>query len=102
MKFNIMLLNAMTFTSKKTGEVLSRVGYIFTDKETKTNGLKFKGYGEQCSFYSGTGAFEKVPFEWMGKQVLAHCEDRSYPSNPLETRKVIVKLEFDGKVIDLL
>lgn len=102
MKVNIMLLNALTYTSKPNGEVMSRVGYIFTDKDTKSNNEKFKGYGEQASFYKGTSVFDKIPFEWMGQKILAHCEDRSYPNNPLETRKIITKLEFDGKIIDLL
>ncbi len=101
MDFNIMLLNVMTYTSKKTGEVLSQMNYMFSDKDYKSENKNFKGYGVQSSFTSGREFFEEVPFEWVGKIVRAHVEDRSYPDNPLQTKKVVVSLEYDGKTINL-
>jgi len=97
-----MLLSALRFTSKKTGELLVRFDYIFTDKETKSDTKNGKGYFPKAAFTSKTEVLDQIPIEAYGKQCLLFCEDRSYPGNPLETRKVVTKIEFDGKTFDLV
>lgn len=102
MEFNVMLLSALRFTSKTSGKKLVRMDYIFTDKDTKSNGDNARGYFPQACFSENLEVLDIIPMEWYGKQMIAICEERSYPNNPLETRKVITKLKFDEKVINLL
>lgn len=100
MKSNVMLLNVLRY--EKEGKKGTRLSLMFTDKESFTNGDKFKGFTAIDIFYNGHEVFEKVPYEWIGKPVIAYSKDVVNPVNPLRKKQVIYCLEHENNSIDLL
>lgn len=100
MKFNILIL--CTNQYERDGVQHSRLGYIFTDKEAVANTQVLKGYREQSAFYEGTKVFDSITLDMIFKQAVAYVKEVPYPGNPMRTRKVIERIECNGKVVDLL
>ena len=51
MKTKIMILSVLKYTDKKTGEVKTRLGFIFDDENYNVENSSFKGYSELSCFY---------------------------------------------------
>lgn len=100
MKVEIMILNLMKY--EKDGVEKSRMGYIFTSKDTMANSDKFKGYSDQSVFFEDKRAIDRIPIEFIGKKSIGYVKDEPNPRNPLQPRKIFCSIECDGKTIDLL
>lgn len=102
MKTNIMLLNVLAYEKKETGKKGTRLGLIFSEKESLQDTDKFKGFSEISLYYDGHEVFNKIPVSWIGRPLIAYIKEISNPSNPMRKKQVISCLEFENNSIDLL
>lgn len=99
MKAQVMLLNVLKYENEKGKG--TRVGLIFCEKDSLQNADKFKGFTEVSLFYD-VEVFDKIPVDFIGRQVTAYIVERSSTKNPLRKSQVIKTLEYDNRTIDLL
>jgi hypothetical protein len=99
MKERIVLLNVLKYKNDK-GEG-TRVGFIFANSDKVQDTDKFIGYSELSQFYDAD-TFSKFKKEMIGKPVDAYFKVVSSPSNPLKTRSIIEKIEYENNVINLI
>ena len=102
MKTNIMLLNVLAYEKKDTGKNGTRLGLIFTEKESLQDTDKFKGFSEISLYYDGHEVFNKIPLNWIGRPITAYIKEVTNPSNPMRKKQVISCLEYENNSIDLL
>lgn len=102
MKTNIMLLNVLAYEKKETGKKGTRLGLIFSEKESLQDTDKFKGFSEISLYYDGHEVFDKIPLSWIGRPLVAYIKDVSSPSNPIRKKQVISSLEYENNTIYLL
>lgn len=101
MEVDIMILNVLDYTDKKTGELKSRMSFIFADKEYFQDTEKFLGFGEVSLFYNKS-IRNKIPKSAIGKSLKAKIQTRGSFRNPMKSYSNIESIVVDGKSIDLL
>lgn len=100
-KENILIIDAMKYVDKKTGEIKSRVGFIFnSDKHLKSTD-KFVGFNELSCFYDGD-IVSKLSTELIMKPVIGIFEVKTNQSNPMKTNSILTAIEYKGNVYNLL
>lgn len=102
MKTNIMLLSVLAYEKKETEKKGTRLGLIFSEKESLQDTDKFKGFSEISLYYDGHEVFNKIPVSWIGRPLIAYIKEISNPSNPMRKKQVISCLEYENNSIDLL
>lgn len=101
-KEKIVLLSLLKYADKNTGEVKTRLGFIFANPDKMQKSDKFKGYAELSQFYDGDKVFNSIDLSMIGTDVMASFKVISNPTNPLKTRAIIESIEYKGHVINLL
>ena len=99
MKTQIMLLNVLKYENEKGKG--TRVGLIFCEKDSLQSTEKFKGFSE-ISLYYDVDVFDKIPTDFIGRQLTAYIIERSSKTNPLRKSQIISSLEYDNRTVDLL
>lgn len=102
MKANIMILNVMNYDKKDGNGKGTRIGFIFTGKDTFSRDGRVIGYPEQSIFYDGVNVFDKVPIDFICKPIVATLEEVNNPRYPLRSLKTITSIELNGQVVNLL
>lgn len=102
MKTNILLLNVLAYEKKDTKKKGTRLGLIFTDKDSLQDAEKFKGFSDVSLYYEGHDVFNKIPVSWIGRPLTAYIKEISNPSNPMRKKQVISCIEYENNSIDLL
>lgn len=99
----IVIDNALVYAKKDGSGNGTRIGYRFIgDGVLANNGSKFKGYASLSHFTASEDLFNKLPLEIFGQPVVAVVVTEPSRYNPLESRKVLKSVEFEGNVIDLV
>lgn len=100
-KENILIIDVMRYVDKKTGEIKSRIGFIFnSDKHFKSTD-KFLGFNELSCFYEGD-IVAKIPQEAIMKPVVGIFEIKANQSNPMKTSSILTGFELKGNVHNIL
>lgn len=102
MKTNILLLNVLAYEKKDTKKKGTRLGLIFTDKDSLQDAKTFKGFSDVSLYYEGHDVFNKIPVSWIGRPLTAYIKEISNPSNPMRKKQVISCIEYENNSIDLL
>lgn len=102
MKTNILLLNVLAYEKKDTKKKGTRLGLIFTDKDSLQDTEKFKGFSDVSLYYDGHDVFNKIPVSWIGRPLTAYIKEISNRSNPMRKKQVISCIEYENNSIDLL
>lgn len=101
MEVDIMILNVLDYADKKSGELKSRMSFIFADKEYFQDTEKYLGYGEVSLFYNHS-IRDRIPKTAIGKCIKAKIQTRGSYRNPMKSYSNIESITVDGKSIDLL
>lgn len=100
-KEKILIIDAMKYVDKKTGEIKSRVGFIFnTEKHFKSTD-KFLGFNELSCFYDGD-IINKIPKDAIMAPVEGIFEVKTNQANPMKTSSILTGIEYKGNVYNLL
>lgn len=102
MKSKIIILSVLKYTDKKTGEVKTRLGFIFDDPQYNVSNNSFKGYSELSCFYNGDNVFNVISPDMIKKPLDCSIKVEQSASNPLKTNSKIEKVSYAGSVYDLL
>ena len=100
-KERILIIDAMRYTDKKTGEIKSRVGFIFNTEKHFKNTEKFLGFNELSCFYDGD-VVAKLKSDFIMKDVIGIFEVKTNASNPMRTSSILTAIEYKGNVYNLL
>lgn len=102
MKTKIMILSVLKYTDKKTGEVKTRLGFIFDDENYNVENSSFKGFSELSCFYDGDSVFDTITKDMIKKSLDCNIRVQQSVSNPLKTTSKIEKISYAGNVYNLL
>lgn len=100
-KEKVLIIDVMSYSDKKTGEIKTRIGFILPDEKNKKATDNFKGYSELSCFYDGN-LVSKVPNDCINQVVEGLFEVKPQQSNPLRTSSILTAIEFKGNVYTLL
>ncbi len=101
MEEKILIVNSLVFADKKTGEVKTRLDFIFVDPEKFTMNKSFKGYPKGSCFYSGN-LLEKFPNELFMNSVLGTLVSKPNTYDPMKSSLVLKSLKYKDRVFSLL
>lgn len=99
-KENILIINVIRYFDKKTGEIKSRIGFIFNSDKYLKNTDKFLGVNELSCFYDDD-IVAKLPTDLILRPVVGIFEVKTNPSNPMITSSVLTAIEHKGNVYKL-
>lgn len=102
MENKIEILSVLKYTDKKTGEIKTRLGFIFEDEKYLVQNKSFKGYSELSCFYNGDKVFEMLTPDMFRKPIKCTILVENNPSNPLKTTSKVEKLVYGNNVYNLL
>lgn len=100
-KENILIIDVMRYADKKTGEIKSRVGFIFNSDKHLKNTEKFLGFNELSCFYDGD-VVAKLSQDLIMKPVVGIFEVKTNASNPMRTSSILTAIEHKGNVYHIL
>lgn len=97
----IIIIDAIRYIDKKTGEIKTRIGFVFGSEKHLKKTDKFVGFSELSCFYDGD-LIERIPKEVIMKPIEATFEIRNNQSNPMKSSAILSSYEFKGNVYKLL
>lgn len=93
MELNVTILNFLSYSDKKTGDPMVRIGYISNDKVYIKNTKSMKGYSELSVFVDDKdGLYDKLKVEMTGDTAIFVFDKKPNPYNPM--RDILVLKEI--------
>ena len=100
-KENILIIDVMRYVDKKSGEIKSRIGFVFNSEKHLKNTEKFLGFNELSCFYDGDVVCKLNP-DLIMKPVIGIFEVKTNASNPMRTSSILTSIVYKGNVYSLL
>lgn len=102
MEIKIVLLNAMKYKDKETGQDKVRIGYIAFGKEALRNEDKFKGFTELGGYSSRVEILNELKDTDFMQEATLYGEEVQNPRNPFKKTMKLTKLVTKNATISLL
>lgn len=101
MTMKIMILT-ITKCCPKGKDPYTRIDYIVTDNDKVISSDKCKGHIVAPMFITGTNAFDNIPANVVGQEVIAVVETKDNPRNPMKPYVQTTMLKTKNGDISLL
>lgn len=102
MEIKIVLLNAMKYKDKETGQEKLRLGYVPFGKEALRNEEKFKGFTELGGYTDKVDILNELKDTDFMQEATLVGEEVSYAKNPFKKYMRLTKLITKNATISLL
>lgn len=102
MEIKIILLNAMKYKDKQSGEEKTRISYVPVDKGANQNSTNFKGFTEIGGYSNRVDILEKLDKDDFLQQATLIGEEISNARNPFKKSIRLKQLITKNATIDLL
>lgn len=102
MEIKIILINAMKYKDKTTGEEKTRISYIPVDKGALQSGINFKGYTDIGGYSNRTDILDKLQESDFMNQAILIGEEVTNARNPFKKSMRLKQLVTKNATIDLL
>lgn len=102
MEIKVILLNAMQYKDKETGNYKTRISYVPVEKGALQSQTNFKGYTEIGGYSNRNDILDKlVEQDFLGQATLIG-EEVTNPKNPFKKSIRLKQLITKNATIDLL
>lgn len=102
MEIKIILLNAMKYKDKETGQDKVRIGYVPFDKGALRDEEKFKGFTELGGYIDKVEVLNQLKTSDFMQEATLKGEEVSNPRNPFKKSMKLTQLITKNANIDLL
>lgn len=102
MEIKIVLINAMKYKDKETGQDKVRIGYVPFGKDALRNEEKFKGFTELGGYTERTEVLNELKETDFMQEATLIGEEISYAKNPFKKYMKLTKLITKNATISLL
>lgn len=102
MEIKVILINAMVYKDKSTGEMKTRIGYIPVDKGALQSSQNFRGYTDIGGYSNRTDILDKLTDKDFMNQATLIGEEVSNARNPFKKSIRLKQLVTNNATIDLL
>lgn len=102
MEIKIVLINAMKYKDKETGQAKVRIGYVPFGKDALRNEEKFKGFTELGGYSDRVDVLNELKDNDFMQEATLVGEEITSPRNPFKKTMKLTKLITKNATISLL
>lgn len=102
MEIKIVLINAMKYKDKETGQDRIRIGYVPFGKDALRNEEKFKGFTELGGYSSRIEILNELKESDFMQEATLYGEEVQNPRNPFKKTMKLTKIVTKNATISLL